>query len=78
MLFKMIILLSLQSCGMKMGNYIMRPYGEAHVRSCVYHNYGGLPPCKGYNFLPVDKGVGIIHKRHYDINNYNQYKGRIK
>jgi hypothetical protein len=76
MLKSILLLISLSSC-MKISPYIMRPSGELRDRDCVYHNYGKLPPCNGYNYLPVDKvtrdgsrEVVVI------INDYSQYKGR--
>ena len=58
----------------------MRPAGEYHIRSCVYHYYGRyrLPPCKGYNYLPVDSNVKYERKEVVIINDYSQYKGRVK
>lgn len=68
--------LLLTSCKGPFGRYIMRPSGEYYDRDCVYHNYGGLPHCKKYNFLPVDEGVVIIPNKPRTITNYSQYRSK--
>ena len=76
MLLRLLLLtpLLLTSCKGPVGRYIMRPAGEFYDRDCVYHNYGGLPKCKNYNFLPVDKPLTYI-RQEVVINDYSQYKG---